>query len=543
YEITNNKYERIFNLKDNQKYKWVIRDNILFIYGISIYSFIEFITSIRIRCNIWFHNGSKFDFHFIIPMLMEFGYLYIPDFNNMEDFLKENDRLKTRHNILSDKVEKLNKKVWNTLNAYEFNTMTDGSKKIYKLQLVSREQHYNYEKQKYNNVLINLRDSNLLFVGSLKSYGDKLNQIHNTTKYTKKELDYMREQPYNSIEELEQDTQEFEYLLQDTFILLSFLKEMGSKKELPRNQWHTTAAATAYSQWERQFGEKYFKEHIKTKKNIKENKNKYKLYWSEISQKWLEEHKWKKEVVKSILPLKWLNIFLDDKNELMGTYLHRLFYNGGITLVNEKYRGTYLENVDGFDINSSYPSVMNSNDLCPIGEPFNKQEIDFNYYQLFEIEILKPITNKNGLPFFVNFNNGEKIKKSKQYLKELKPKMKSYMDTNEFKRFLKYYSNDFSNFKVNVFATFNVKTMKDIFGDYVDKWYSLKQNSNDELSKTIAKLMLNSTYGKFGTKILRDKKEFDMKICDWVNFETLENARFYLPIATCITSLARCKII
>ena len=40
----------------------------------------------------------------------------------------------------------------------------------------------------------------------------------------------------------------------------------------------------------------------------------------------------------------------------------------------------------------------------------------------------------------------------------------------------------------------------DLFSEYIEKWYNVKKNSKNEIEKSLAKLMLNSLYGKMGQR-------------------------------------------
>ena len=63
------------------------------------------------------------------------------------------------------------------------------------------------------------------------------------------------------------------------------------------------------------------------------------------------------------------------------------------------------------------------------------------------------------------------------------------------------------------------------------------KRENDGALKQIAKLMLNSTYGKFGSKIERVNK-YLVKDNDWEEY--IKNATpYYLPLASTITDMAR----
>ncbi|MCS5737344.1 DNA polymerase, partial [Herbiconiux daphne] len=74
------------------------------------------------------------------------------------------------------------------------------------------------------------------------------------------------------------------------------------------------------------------------------------------------------------------------------------WYDGGITHVNENYRGQFVDNLTFLDINSSYPSQMVKDVDIPIGEGVkgDVKGFDFKFYTLIP---KKTIINKSGIPF------------------------------------------------------------------------------------------------------------------------------------------------
>jgi hypothetical protein len=85
-----------------------------------------------------------------------------------------------------------------------------------------------------------------------------------------------------------------------------------------------------------------------------------------------------------------------------------------------------------------------------------------------------------------------------------------------------------------------------LFTDYIDKWYGVKQQATEDGNKplrTIAKLMLNSLYGKFG---MNPKTRSKIPVYDrhsdsvrYVYGEWEERKPVYIPMATFITAWAR----
>lgn len=92
------------------------------------------------------------------------------------------------------------------------------------------------------------------------------------------------------------------------------------------------------------------------------------------------------------------------------------------------------------------------------------------------------------------------------------------------------------------------KGIKGIFKDYIDKWITLKNQAtlnNNYGQRTLAKLMLNSLYGKFATS-LEFKSKNPYLEDDIVHYELGESDTkegLYIPIASFITSYAREKTI
>lgn len=87
-----------------------------------------------------------------------------------------------------------------------------------------------------------------------------------------------------------------------------------------------------------------------------------------------------------------------------------------------------------------------------------------------------------------------------------------------------------------------------LFKHYIDKWMEIKIQSaknDNEGMRTIAKLMLNSLYGKFGSKpggYLMQPFIDESGILRFTKYES-DRKQVYLPMATFITAYARNKTI
>lgn len=94
------------------------------------------------------------------------------------------------------------------------------------------------------------------------------------------------------------------------------------------------------------------------------------------------------------------------------------------------------------------------------------------------------------------------------------------------------------------------KSSNIMFRSYIDKWYAVKEQATIEGNKplrTIAKLMLNSLYGKFGMNPnVRSKIPVLDPLNDNVRYlfgEWEQRKPIYIPIAAFITAWARYKTI
>ena len=111
--------------------------------------------------------------------------------------------------------------------------------------------------------------------------------------------------------------------------------------------------------------------------------------------------------------------------------------------------------------------------------------------------------------------------------------------------FLKHYNVHYISYQ----SGWKFKGLKGLFKTYIDKWIDVKIKSkkdNNGAMYRIAKLMLNSLYGKFGLNPnIRSKyPELDENgIVTYKFYEKEIREPVYIPMAAFITSYARCKTI
>lgn len=224
----------------------------------------------------------------------------------------------------------------------------------------------------------------------------------------------------------------------------------------------------------------------------------------------------------------------------------RLSYKGGWTYLNPKRKNEEIKAGQVFDVNSMYPWAMKYC-LLPYGNP---------YYFSGEY-----VPNSNYPLYVTNFLAEFKLKPGKYPSIQLKKTMfygdNEYIEESLAPTVLTLTSVDYElflhNYDVNIiefYGGYMFKAKVGMFSEYVDYWYAVKtdakKHKNPGMEK-ISKLMLNSLYGKFGSRLSGKSKipYFDTEL-NKVRYklgdeETRKGG--YLPVATFITSYCRDKIV
>ena len=229
------------------------------------------------------------------------------------------------------------------------------------------------------------------------------------------------------------------------------------------------------------------------------------------------------------------------------------------TWVRPSYKGGWCYNKeenavigDGlvFDVNSLYPSVMYY-ELLPYGYPKKFEglwedlpdEIK-NEYPLYIVEgdfkfkiktnHLPSIQDKSGSIFRCN----EWIKDSKNEILHLK------MTNIDLKLLIEQYD----IFYMKIYGGVAFKGKVGMFKDYIDYWSNVKIQAKKDGNQglySLAKRMLNSLYGKFGTNPNGEVKYPYLKnsIVSYTIEEGEPRESIYTPIAVFVTSYARNKTI
>ena len=224
----------------------------------------------------------------------------------------------------------------------------------------------------------------------------------------------------------------------------------------------------------------------------------------------------------------------------------RRSYKGGFTYLNDIYKGKETGAGIVFDKNSMYPAKM-MYEKMPFGDPIffegeYKQDFLYPLYVQtlscsFEIKdgMIPTIQIKNNLSFIPN-----------EYIKSSDGDIVTLTLTNiDLELFLKHYN----VYDLEYHSGWKFKAIKGLFTEYIEYWTNkkiqAKKDKNGALYR-IAKLMLNSLYGRFGLNPMsRSKYPFldENGVVRYAMYESEIRDSVYVPVASFITSYARKDII
>lgn len=220
-------------------------------------------------------------------------------------------------------------------------------------------------------------------------------------------------------------------------------------------------------------------------------------------------------------------------------------YKGGFTAANPRFAGSDAGCGISFDVNSLYPSVMASahGEVLPYGEPvpFAGEYAPIPgyplYIQYFEADFTVKEDHIPCLQLKHNTQFG-----ATEYIRDSHGTQLLCLTNVDMELFFEQYDVH----DIRYIRGYAFRGSTDLFKGYVDKWTTVKTQAtldgNDGL-RTIAKLQLNSLYGKLATNpVKRSKRPFLDENTGIVRYAPLpeEHAKpQYLPAAAFVTSYAR----
>ena len=240
---------------------------------------------------------------------------------------------------------------------------------------------------------------------------------------------------------------------------------------------------------------------------------------------------------KETIDFKFYFPVINEKDDM----IMRKGYKGGYSFCAPEYQNKIINHRGVvLDVNSLYPSRMKK-ELLPYGEPvqfkgkYQNNSIYPLYMQVLSCEFeLK----KNRLPTLQI--KGNIFYSEREYLTKSKGIETLCLTNIDLALFFDSYN--VKNLTYNFGYMFKGKY--GLFDKYIDYWTNVKitaKKNNQTGHYQIAKLMLNSLYGKFGTRLLRINKKpvLEDGIIKYKTSKEEMIKGIYLPMAAFITSYAR----
>lgn len=226
-------------------------------------------------------------------------------------------------------------------------------------------------------------------------------------------------------------------------------------------------------------------------------------------------------------------------------HLLKRAYKGGYCYVNPKFKGKPVGHGRVYDVNSLYPSVMSDpRNKYPVGTPvFFEDKYKYDpIYPLYIQFITVQFELKKGKIPTIQIKNDKRFN-PREYVTTTGCLMVNLYLTNvDLEMFYECY-----NIKeIQYIGGYKFIGRSGIFIDYVNHFKEMKMQATIEKNagkRSIAKLFLNSLYGKFGAsndKFVKRPYINDKGILAYQTVETPRPAKtVYVPVAAFVTAYAR----
>ena len=222
----------------------------------------------------------------------------------------------------------------------------------------------------------------------------------------------------------------------------------------------------------------------------------------------------------------------------------RRAYRGGFTYLNPIYKNKSVGEGEVLDVNSLYPSVM-YNEILPFGEPFfyEGEYQEDKVYPLYIQRLTCSFKLKEGKIPTIQIKHSRFV--DNEYLTDsgIEP-VALTLTSIDLKLFLEQYD----VWDLHYESGWKFKGMRGLFTKYIDKWIGVKNESTlsgNKGMRQVAKIMLNSLYGKFATS-LDVQSKIPYLEDDIVRYRLGVKDKkdgVYLPMGAFITAYARDKTI
>jgi hypothetical protein len=179
-------------------------------------------------------------------------------------------------------------------------------------------------------------------------------------------------------------------------------------------------------------------------------------------------------------------------------FIREAYFGGNISCYTKSLniKNSLIKNAYHYDMNSQYPKAMLNK--MPTGNPVFSTNTNLSYYFGFVYAHITPPPREKLKNLYIQFRTEEG--------KISCPRTPFYRWIPSFE--LEHAIKD--NYKADIICGINFPDAlkidsENLFKKYVECFFEKKKNAKDKIEKNIAKLMLNSLYGKFGQKDIDSK--------------------------------------
>lgn len=239
---------------------------------------------------------------------------------------------------------------------------------------------------------------------------------------------------------------------------------------------------------------------------------------------------------------KWFPL-LDEEQD---TFIRKA-YRGGFTWVNPRFQGQRIGDGIVFDVNSLYPSVMNScaGERLPYGKPVwvDGKPKPSDVYDLWVAEVTCSFRLKEDHIPCIQLKGNFRFKQT-EYLTKSDGDVTFTVTSVDWELITQQYH----IYNLRWHGAYQFKSVSFMFKSYIDRWVTVKNQSTIDGNagmRQIAKLMLNSLYGKFATRttVYSRRPMLVNDVLRYVDLPPQKRDPVYLPVGVFVTAWARKKTI
>lgn len=220
----------------------------------------------------------------------------------------------------------------------------------------------------------------------------------------------------------------------------------------------------------------------------------------------------------------------------------RRAYKGGFVYLNPLHADTEIAGGSVYDVNSLYPAMMLKH--LPYGLPqyFSGQYQEDEGFPLYIQGLICNFEIKPGKLPTIQLKHTSRFSATEYLTSSEGDDVYLCLTNIDLKLFFEHYD----VYDIEWMGGYKFRSYEHLFTDYIEKWSQVKieaAKTGNMGMRQIAKLMLNSLYGKFGTNPISGVKwpyyDQEQERIRYMTGEAEHRKSLYVPVAAFITSYAR----